>query len=221
MSSLSILFQLLLTISEYTICSFGIVFLANPLLCKEQEFVLASGKPTVQPQTNKHVVGKRAKTKMGNTPTPAIPEMLLKDYEHKTAQRLIRGIKANSRRQMEESYDAARKELLTANTKVAHDKEYEIMVKSMIAYLTRGYDVGDGMVFTKTPLEIAREYHADEAIAFIEEKLEQLQKSEVGSKEVSKRGVGVAPTSSAGKVDKDRVAQAKDRLRQFQNERKK
>lgn len=158
---------------------------------------------------------------MGNTATPAIPEMLLKDYEHKTAQRLIRGIKANSRRQMEEAYDAARKELLTANTKLAHDKEYEIMVKSMIAYLTRGYDVGDGMVFTKTPLEIAREYHADEAIAFIEEKIEQLQKSEVGAKEVSKRGVGVAPAASAGKVDKDRVAQAKDRLRQFQNERKK
>lgn len=157
---------------------------------------------------------------MGNTPTPAIPEMFVKDYEHKTAQRLIRGIKANSRRQMEESYDCARKELLSNNTKTAHDKEYEFMVKSMITYLTRGYEVGDGVIFTKTPMEIAKEYHADEAIAFIQEKLEHLQKSEVGGKEVSKRGINVASTSITGRVDKDRVAQAKERLKQFQNERK-
>lgn len=158
---------------------------------------------------------------MGNSATPAIPEMLMKDYEHKTAQRLIRGIKANSRRQMEEAFDAARKELLSNNTKLAHDKEYEIMVKTMISYLTKGYDVGDGVIFTKTPMEIAQEYHADEAISFIEEKLEHLQKNEVGAKEVSKRGLNVPSTSSAGRVDKDRVAQAKDRLKQFQNERKK
>lgn len=157
---------------------------------------------------------------MGNTPTPAIPEMLLKDYEHKTAQRLIRGIKANSRRQLEEAFDSARKELLSNNTKLAHDKEFENMVKNMIAYLTRGYDVGDGALFTKTPLEIAREYHADVAIEFIEEKIAHLQKSEVGAKEIDKRGINVPATSSAGRVDKDRVALAKERLKQFQAEKK-
>lgn len=157
---------------------------------------------------------------MGNTPTPGIPDMLVKDYEHKTAQRLIRGIKANSRRQMEDAYDSARKELLSSNTKLAHDKEFEIMVKAMLSYLTRGYDVGEGAIFTKTPLEIAKEYHANEAIAFIEEKLEYLQKSEVGGAEVKKRGINVPSSTSTGRIDKDRVAQAKERLKQFQNERK-
>lgn len=157
---------------------------------------------------------------MGNAPTPHLPEMLVKDYEHQTAERLIRGIKANSRRQMDEAFELARKELLTTNSKLAHDKEYEIMVKKMVAYLTRGYDVGEGMLFTKTPLDIAKEYHADEAVAFINEQLERLNKSDVGAKAIGQQKVKVSAASVVGPVDKDRVAQAKERLQKFRNEKK-
>lgn len=159
---------------------------------------------------------------MGNKPTPYLPEMLKKDYEYQTGQRLIRAIKANSRSQLQDAVDCARNEiqLHSKNVKIAHDKDYEDMVKKMIAYLTRGYDVGDGVLFTKTPLEIAEIYHCSDAAAFINENLELLSRSQVSSHVVAKQGLSVAPKSSVGAVDKDRVHQAKERLKAFQAERK-
>jgi hypothetical protein len=94
------------------------------------------------------------------------------------------------------------------------------MVKKMVTYLTRGYDVGDGVLFVKTPLEIAAINHCAEAAAFINENLELLSRSQIGSQVVAKQGVSVAPKSSMGAVDKDRVHQAKERLKAFQAERK-
>lgn len=159
---------------------------------------------------------------MGNSATPSIPAALKRDYEYLTGQKLIRAIKANSRPQLADCVDLARKELKSNNVKLAHDKEYEYMVKQMILYLTRGYDVGDGVLFTKTPLEIAEMNHSDVAIAFINETLSQLNRNEIGSKILADRGVsGITPVSATiGAVDKDRVAQAKERLKAFQQDKK-
>jgi hypothetical protein len=152
---------------------------------------------------------------MGNS-SSALP--LVKEYEHIAGKKLIRAIKANSKMQMEESYEMAKKELLPKSKTSTHDKEYENMIKQMTLYLTRGYNVGDGVLFTKTPLEIAKEFHADQATEFINKALEQLNKNEIAAEILKEQGLKVTSTSVVGSVDRDRVQTAKERLKQFQSD---
>lgn len=154
---------------------------------------------------------------MGNKLNP-IPESLTKEYEHIAGKKLIRAVKSNLPAQLEESYELAKSELLPKSKSTAHDKEYETMVTKMITYLTRGYNIGDGILFTKTPLEIAEEYHADQSIRWINTKLEYLQKNEVGRKLLEDKEIKVKSTSAVGPVDRERVHSAKERLKQFQKE---
>ena len=160
---------------------------------------------------------------MGNSNTSMSPVEIVtnKDKEHIHGQKLIRAIKANSRAQLEECMEIAKKETLTNNLKSAHDKDYETMIKKMTLYLTRGYNVGDGVLFTKTPLQIATELGCDQSIAFINEKLAELSKVDLATKVMEdKRATMPASHSAIGRVDRDRVNQAKERLKAFQNERK-
>lgn len=152
---------------------------------------------------------------MGNKLTP--PD-ILRDYEHTSAKKLIRAIKANSRTQLEDSFEMAKKELLPMSKGTTHDKEYENMIKKMTEYLTRSYDVGEGMLFKKTPMEIAEEYQADQAIVFIKQSLEHLQKNEIASKILDEKGMKVESSTSVGNIDRDRVQLAKERLKQYQKD---
>jgi hypothetical protein len=150
---------------------------------------------------------------MGNTNPVA---NLTKEYENVCGKKLIRAIKANSRVQMEESYEMAKHELLPKSKSSAHDQEYELMIKKMTTYLTRGYNVGDGMLFLKTPLEIAEENHSDQAKQYILEKLEELSKTKVGAEIVQEKGIKITSSTTVGQVDKERAHTAKERLKQFQ-----
>ena len=150
---------------------------------------------------------------MGNSFNPGD---LTREYEYISGKKLMRAIKANSRVQMEESYEMAKAELLPKSKSTTHDKEYENMIKQMTLYLTRGYNVGDGVLFLKTPLEVAEENHSDQAISFIRAALEQLQKHDTGKQILEDKGLKIASTNSVGQVDKERVHQAKERLKQFQ-----
>lgn len=152
---------------------------------------------------------------MGNSFNPAD---FNKEYENVCGKKLIRAIKANSPTQLEESYEMAKKELLPRSKGTAHDKEYENMIRKMTLYLTRGYDVGDGMLFKKTPLQIAEEHHSDLAITFINRTLAELKKNEIAAEMLEEQGLKVKANSVVGDIDKDRVHQAKERLKQFQKD---
>lgn len=158
---------------------------------------------------------------MGNSSLNPVPD-LLKEYEYNTGQKLLRAIKANSRTQMKECLDFVKEEIRSQNktSKLAHDKDYENMMKKVTLYFTRGYDIGDGVIFTKTPLQYAESLQSDQAIAFLNDTLAELSRNETASKVIEdKRAVVVKEQSFMGKVDRDRVNQAKDRLKAFQNER--
>jgi hypothetical protein len=75
------------------------------------------------------------------------PKMFGK-YEHSSGKILILSIEENQRSQTQGAIDAARKDFTT----LAHGVDYDDMVKKMIEYLTRHYDIGDGIAFRKTPL---------------------------------------------------------------------
>lgn len=155
---------------------------------------------------------------MGNSMNPG---ELLKEHEYQSGQKLIRAIKANSRSQIESCMAIVKQELMSTTRSMAHDKDYEHVLTKTRQYLTRGYNIGDGVIFTKTPLEIAEMHNSDEAIACINELLDQLQRREDATKVNAASTRSSDKSSSGGAIDKARVAEAKERLKAFQQERKK
>lgn len=150
---------------------------------------------------------------MGNVETG-----LFKEYESNTGTMLIRAIKSNSRIQVEKAIEFARKELATPNLKKTHDEDYELMREKMNLYLTRKYDIGDGMLWKKTPLELAAMVEAVEAMEAIKESLLKLSHT----KEQKHINMDKAPAIQAavGNIDQDRVALAKSRLQALRNKDK-
>lgn len=161
------------------------------------------------------------KSEMGNTSLK--PGELLKEHEYQSGQKLIRAIKANSPNQLESCMSLVKQELMSTTRSMAHDKEYEYIQTKTKQYLTRGYNVGDGIIFTKTPMEIAEMYTADQAAAYLRDQLDQIQRRENSMKVNASTVPNNAneKSSSVGVVDKARVAEAKERLRAFQQEKKK
>jgi hypothetical protein len=158
---------------------------------------------------------------MGNSTAATLTSGIMKEYEYNTGQKLLRAIKANTRTQMQECMDTVREEIKSQSktTMIAHDKEYDNMIKVTL-YFTRGYDVGDGVIFTKTPLQYAEQLKSDQAIDFINRVLADLSRNDVANTVMVEKGAKVVTEQSfMGKVDKDRVQQAKDRLKAFQNDR--
>jgi len=143
---------------------------------------------------------------------------LVKEYEYQSGEKLIRAIKADSRQQLDACMDFIKQEFISQSRKMAHDKEFEMLQQIIKNYLTRGYDIGDGVLFTKSPLEIAELNHAQVAKAFIIEKLENIKRFETLSTTSSN---ATSNRSTGGAIDKSRVAEAKERLKKFQEERKK
>ncbi len=147
---------------------------------------------------------------------------VMKEYEYNTGQKLLRAIKANSKSQMQECINLVKEEIRSQNktSRLAHDKDYENMVKKVTIYLTRGYDIGDGMLFTKTPSQYAEQLKSDQALEFVNTTLTELSKIDTANKILEEKGTKVVrESSSVGVVDRDRVNQAKERLKAFQNER--
>jgi hypothetical protein len=127
--------------------------------------------------------------------------------ESASGRKLLLGIKANSKTQILAAIEIVKKERIKANTGGdSHEKQYDDMIRRMLSYLTGEYDIGDGVLFKKTPIQYARSLAADEAEDCIEEAIEQLKKQENTDK----------MSKTVGLVDADRVRQAKERLKEYQ-----
>lgn len=127
--------------------------------------------------------------------------------ETTSGRKLLLGIKANSKTQILAAIEIVKKERIQANTGGdSHEKQYDAMVRRMLSYLTGEYDVGDGILFKKTPIQYARSLAADEAEQCIEDAIAQLKKEENTDK----------MSKTVGLVDADRVRQAKERLKEYQ-----
>jgi len=144
---------------------------------------------------------------MGNV--EMTPEFM-KEYEHNTGKLLLKAIRNDCKQQVENAVDFARKQLATPNMKLSHDEDYAIMTQKMTAYLTRKYDVGDGMLWKKTPVELAMAVEAHETVEYLKETILKLSQT----KEQRHINTDRAPAIQAavGNIDQDRVALAKSRL---------
>lgn len=143
---------------------------------------------------------------------------LMKEYEHSSGKRLLRAIRANHAGNVRDAIEVAKKELLSNDRRKSHDQDYDNMIKKMTIYLTQKYDIGDGILFGKTPLELAESLFADEAIRAIQDELSILSKNKVAADILEQKGGQVRESPSVGKVDKERAVQARERLKEFQRQ---
>jgi hypothetical protein len=154
---------------------------------------------------------------MGNA-TTSVSDALFKEYESTTGKLLLRGIRNNNKKQVTDAIDFARKELATPNMKKTHEQDFAYMTQKMTTYLTRKYDVEEGILYWKTPLDYAKSLGSDLVIEVLENMILQLTQKTNDEKEVN---IDKAPSIKAavGKVDADRVALAKARLQEMRNKK--
>jgi hypothetical protein len=150
---------------------------------------------------------------MGN-----VSETLFKEYEATTGAKLLKGIQSNEKKLVVEAIDLARKQLMTPNMNKTHKDDHSNMVIQMTAYLTRKYDVGEGLFFKKTPLEYAEAIGSSETIEYITETIKNLAKHD--QNKVINNEKSPAISSAVGTIDKERVALAKSRLQYMRNKEK-
>ena len=144
-------------------------------------------------------------------------------YEHSSGKRLLASIQTNERDVTQAAIDFARKEftkpisIITANS-----SDYDDMSSRMEKYLTKPYDVGDGIIFRKTPLEYCQSIGSLESAAVINENLQKLssvyravKKTKDGKEIESTTPPGGIESLTVGTVTHDRAALAKSRLQAF------
>lgn len=143
---------------------------------------------------------------------------LFKEYESSTGKLLIKAIRNNNQKQVAEAIETARKQLATPNMSKTHEDDYNHMTSKMAQYLTQKYDVGDGMLYKKTPLELAISVESNNTIEYIKDVIFSL----THTKYESHINLDKAPCIKAavGTVDQDRVALAKSRLQELRNKGK-
>ena len=158
---------------------------------------------------------------MGNIPSPPT---IFKEYEHKTGRRLIAAIQANSKEATEAAIEFCRHEFtkpITSST--ANASDYETMHKRLENYLLTPKDIGDGMIFKKSPLELCKDLKSDVSAAIIIDHLNRLGvqlpsgTTALGSfinPDVKDRGV---ESVTVGFVNQERANTAKDRLKAFRD----
>jgi hypothetical protein len=152
---------------------------------------------------------------MGNraaTPSLTLSDVTpssLSSLEYKTGKLLLAAIQANNSQLLEDALETSRKQYVAEHAMTVGGDPYESLVKSMVKYLTRGYDVGDGPLFLKSPLQLCERLRADESAARINTELDRLSKAQTSSLTASKQG------GPEKKDADDRVEQAKARLKAF------
>lgn len=146
-------------------------------------------------------------------------DQLFKEYECNTGQKLFRGIKANSKVQIEMAIEEARHDWMSSSIKKSPEQDFEEMTKKVLKYLTRTYDVGEGMLHKKTPVQYARDCDATEAAAYLETTIVSLQNHR-SPEERNTQITAPVTTQLVGKIDGSRAKIAKERLQAFQETRK-
>lgn len=153
---------------------------------------------------------------MGNS---ADKQSILEDHEHKSGRRLLASIRVNQRDVTQMAIDCARKEFAKHATGfLSVSLDYDEMSAKLEKYLTRSYDIGDGIIFTKTPLEFCDIIGSSESAAVIRENLQRISMVTNGKKDGA-HPVGI-DNAVVGLVTHDRAALAKARLQAFQATRK-
>lgn len=156
-------------------------------------------------------------------------------FEYSSGKMLCKAISADSRAQVDEAVEYARRELLKPRTGgVANTRDFADVNAALIKYLTQDTDVGDGPLFTQKPLVFceARKPPALAAHAAISEHLQRLRKlagqstggsgGSGGGVSGSKSGSGSGSVTGGdgGACGADRAAVAKERLKAFQETRR-
>lgn len=128
--------------------------------------------------------------------------------EHATAEKLLRAIKADNASRVTSAIQLAKKELMKPSLNVNFDKDYDNNNREMLKYLTKKYDIGDGKMNMRTPLEYAKELGSHTSEEIISKAIAELQKNST-----EKEFVATRESKTVGTVDQARVRQAKDRLK--------
>ena len=173
-------------------------------------------KPTFQPllgffflreMGNKVEVVKKEPTL---APSTVVGRVLFHSFEHRTGRLLVAAIRKNSKEAIDEAVDFARKEFVKPHSSgVSNDKNFEEMTAGLISYLTQDTDIGDGSLFTQTPLRFAKGLKADIAVKAIEEHITRLRRKQNPVCE------NIRQASVDVEADRSRADLAKERLKAF------
>jgi len=152
---------------------------------------------------------------MGNT-SQSLPD-IFQNYEHRQGTKLLAAIREDSKEGIDEAVEFARQECIKAktSTSTSASNDFDLMIDKMTTYLTQQYDVGDGPIFTKTPIELAKDLYCDHATPAIEDHLSKLKM------QTEKRNDGKSQRSmftskdKVGESKQKEVAAAKARLLAF------
>lgn len=156
-----------------------------------------------------------------------MPQTIFKDYEHRSGKRLIAAVRANSREDTEAAIEFTRHEFTKPmSSSTANASDYDLMHKRMEQYLLGPKDVGDGVIFKKSALQLAQDLKSSAAATVILDHLNRLgvqvpagvsgAASSLPMPDLKDRGVDSA---TVGHVNAERSLAAKERLKAFQASR--
>ena len=137
-------------------------------------------------------------------------DSLFKEYECSTGKMLLKAIRVNSQKQVEEAIEFARKQLINPSLKKSHDEDYQFMTQKILQYLTRKYDVGDGFLSWKTPVEYAMSTGANHTLDYLKDTIIKLGRTDNAKRINAEKSPSIS--AAVGTIDGDRVALAKSRL---------
>ena len=125
----------------------------------------------------------------------------------------------NSSSEVAAAIEKARKEFAKpVGGRLANEAGYTDMVDSMLKYLTKKYDIGEGQLFLSSPIDYCDKLHSHEAKKCIEDNLAKLKASKEFERanDAMKKEKGVKAVKTQ---DTQRVQLAKDRLKGFLNDK--
>lgn len=146
---------------------------------------------------------------MGNKVAKSSLTGVFQEFEHISGRMLIEAITLNDPEKTQAAIYKAKSEFVKPVRSNSNLAEYDDMIEYMIKYLTKPYDVGDGPFFTKTPLQLCEAKCTKKAEAVIKQNLASLHQGAGPVQNV------ISPT--VGTVSKDRVALAKERLKEIRS----
>ena len=153
---------------------------------------------------------------MGNrqsmAPGASAPMSLL-SFEYVSGRLLLAAIRNDSEADVIKAIEAARKEFVKpVNGKKSNSSDFRDMVDCLTKYLTKPYDIGEGLLFPLTALEYCARLKSFKCEAAIRDKLKELQKQRSGDSTQQGRRVKQSTDASL------RADEARERLRKFQRE---
>eukprot|EP01035_Chromulina_nebulosa_P021707 gene21707-28091_t len=143
---------------------------------------------------------------------------ILQEYERNSHKKLLAAIKGNSYESTLQAIEYCRLEFVKPTQKASNKAEYDDLILGMIKYLSFPIDVGEGLIFKKTPIEFAEKLKSYESKRALEEKLEYYRKAEMKlDKKLDKLTSIVIPNKD--EITEERKELAKARLQAFRDKK--